>query len=78
LSDGTQDYIYGIGRIAKVNSTNTGYFQEDALGSVRQLTDQAGAVTFGQGYDPYGAVTTTAGSGSSSYGFTNEYQSVLD
>jgi hypothetical protein len=27
-----------------------------------------------QGYDPYGSVTTTAGSGSSSYGFTNEYQ----
>jgi hypothetical protein len=33
-----------------------------------------GAITFAQGYAPYGSVTTTTGSGSSSYGFTNEYQ----
>jgi hypothetical protein len=41
---------------------------------VRQLTDSTGVITLAQGYDPYGAVTTTTGSGASSYGFTNEYQ----
>ena len=34
-----------------------------------------GAITFAQGYAPYGAVNYTSGSSSSSYGFTNEYQS---
>lgn len=74
LSDGTHDYIYGNGRIAQVNGTNTEYFLGDALGSVRQLTDSTGAVTFAQNYAPYGSVATTSGSGASSYGFTNEYQ----
>jgi RHS repeat-associated protein len=74
LSDGTHDYIYGNGRIAQVNGADTEYFLTDALGSVRQLTDSAGAITFAQAYDPYGAVNYTAGSSVSSYGFTNEYQ----
>jgi RHS repeat-associated protein len=75
LSDGTHDYIYGNGRIAQVNGSNTEHFLGDALGSVRQLTDAGGAVAFAQGYDPYGTVAYTAGGGGSSYGFTNEYQS---
>jgi YD repeat-containing protein len=76
LSDGTYDYIYGKGRIAQVDMATqaTEYFLGDALGSVRQLTDSAGAVTFAQGYAPYGTVATTSGSGATSYGFTNEYQ----
>jgi len=49
----------------------TDYFLGDALGSVRQLTDSTGAVTFAQGYAPYGTVSSTAGS-ASTYGFTNE------
>jgi RHS repeat-associated protein len=74
LSDGTHDYIYGLGRIAQVSGSGVDYFLTDALGSVRQLTDSTGAVTFAQAYAPYGTVTTTAGS-ASSYGFTGEYQS---
>jgi len=42
---------------------------------VRQLTDSSGAVTFAQAYAPYGSVATTSGSGATTYGFTNEYQS---
>ena len=42
---------------------------------MRQLTDSTGAVTFAQAYALYGSVTTTSGSGATSYGFTNEYQS---
>jgi hypothetical protein len=56
------------------STLTTDYFLGDALGSVRQLTDSAGAVTFAQGYAPYGTVSSTAGS-ASAYGFTGEYQS---
>lgn len=71
LSDGTTDYLYGNGRIAQV-STATEYFLADALGSVRQMTDQAGTVTYTQSYDPYGTVTYMAGTSSTPYGFTGE------
>ncbi|MFZ5910590.1 MAG: RHS repeat domain-containing protein [Chloroflexota bacterium] len=48
----------------------------DPAGSVRQLTDVTGAVTFAQGYDPYGMVTLTEGAGHSAYGYTGEQQDV--
>jgi len=47
----------------------------DALGSVRQLTDASGAVTYTRTYDPYGLVTTASGSSASTYGFSGEYTS---
>jgi len=53
----------------------TEYFLGDALGSVRQMTDETGEVTFAQAYDPYGVVTQTGGDSQTSYGFTNEYTS---
>jgi len=72
LSDGTNTYIYGLGRIAQVN-TGTEYFLGDALGSVRQLTNQGGAITYSRAYDPYGVVTSTSGTSETPYGYTNEY-----
>ena len=48
------------------------YFLGDALRSVRQLADPAGAVTLTQSYAPYGEVTRTVGTSQTSYGFTNE------
>jgi RHS repeat-associated protein len=74
LSDGTNTYIYGVGRIAQVN-TGTEYFLSDALGSVRQLADAGGVITYARAYDPYGVVTATGGTSQSAYGFTNEYTS---
>jgi RHS repeat-associated protein len=74
LSDGTNTYIYGVGRIAQVNTT-TEYFLGDALSSVRQLTNTGGAITYAKAYDPYGVVTSTAGSSQSSYGYTSEFTS---
>jgi RHS repeat-associated protein len=74
LDDGTHAYLYGAGRIAQVSATDTQYFLGDALGSVRQLTDASGAVTLAKAYEPYGMVSMTSGSGSSSYGFTGEQQ----
>jgi RHS repeat-associated protein len=80
LSDGTNDYLYGHGRIAQSPITQSPnhqmeYFLTDALGSVRQLTDLTGAVTLARTYDPYGVVTASTGTSASTYGFTSEYQS---
>ncbi len=72
LSDGTNNYIYGNGRIAQVNA-GTEYFLGDALGSVRQLTNNNGAVTYASAYDPYGVTTQTYGASQTAYGYTNEY-----
>ena len=74
LSDGTNAYIYGNGRIAQVNTT-TEYFLGDALGSVRQLTNPSGQVTYARAYDPYGTATSTSGASSTAYGYTGEFTS---
>ena len=71
LADQTNTYLYGNGRVAQVGST-TEYFLGDALGSVRQLTDPASAVTLTQSYAPYGEVTQSVGASQTSYGFTGE------
>jgi len=71
LADGTNTYLYGNGRIAQADST-TEYFLGDALGSVRQLTDPASAVTLTQSYAPYGEVTQSVGTSQTSYAFTGE------
>jgi RHS repeat-associated protein len=79
LSDGTNTYTYGVGRILKSSIVNQqseiSYFLGDALGSARQLTNSTGAVTYAAAYDPYGAVTQTSGAGQTTYGFTGEQQS---
>ena len=74
LSDGTTTYAYGFGRISQQSGTTSEYFLSDALGSVRQMTDQAGAITMSKSYDPYGAVAQTSGTGQSAYGYTGEQQ----
>ena len=71
LSDSTNTYLYGNGRIAQANST-TEYFLGDALGSVRQLADPTANVTLIQSYAPYGEVTQSVGSGATAYQFTGE------
>jgi len=75
LDDGTNAYLYGNGRIAQVNAANTEYFLGDALGSVRQMTDANSVVSLAQNYNPYGVITQTSGTASTSYGFTGEQQS---
>jgi len=75
LNDGTNTYTYGLGRISQTN-TVTEYFLGDALGSVRQLTNASGVITYAKAYDPYGTVTSTNGASQSAYGFTGEQQDV--
>ncbi|HRJ57435.1 MAG TPA: carboxypeptidase regulatory-like domain-containing protein [Anaerolineales bacterium] len=72
LSDGTTTYTYGLGRISQQSGTTPEYFLGDALGSVRQMTDQAGAITYARNYDPYGVVTYTGGTSQTEFGFTGE------
>jgi RHS repeat-associated protein len=72
---GTTTYTYGLGRIAQTGST-TEYFLGDALGSVRQMTDQSGAITYARAYDPYGVVTQAGGTSQSAYGYTGEMSDV--
>ncbi|HLO30505.1 MAG TPA: hypothetical protein VK249_15270 [Anaerolineales bacterium] len=72
LSDGTNTYIYDVDRLAQVNS-GTEYFLGDALGSVRQLADANGAVTYASAYDPYGVTTQTYGAAQPAYGYAGEY-----
>jgi len=71
LNDGTNTYLYGVGRIVLVN-TGTEYFLGDALGSVRQLTDTQGEITLAKSYAPYGEVANSAGSAVSPFAFTGE------
>ena len=61
LNDGTNTYIYGIDHIAQVN-TQIEYCLGDALGSVRQLTNQNGDITYARAYNPYRVVVETSGS----------------
>ncbi len=72
LDDGAVSYLYGLDRIAQVDGSNADYFLGDALGSVRQLTDDNGTVTLGQSYEPYGSDLGSIGSSSTSYAFTGE------
>lgn len=75
LSNGTNTYLYGVGIIAQTNGSSADYLMGDALGSVRQLSDQSGAITYARAFDPFGVVTQTQGSSQTAYGYSSEYTS---
>jgi hypothetical protein len=54
LNDGTSSYFYGLGRISQQKNGVSETFLTDGLGSVRQLANPGGTVTFGQAFDPFG------------------------
>lgn len=74
LSDGTSDYVYGLGRISqkRAGENTPDYFLTDALGSVRQLTHESSSILASKSYDPYGNVTSSTGSVESVFGYTSE------
>jgi uncharacterized protein RhaS with RHS repeats len=49
------------------------YVLPDHLGSVRQLVGSDGQVALAQGYDPFGVLFETSGSGESDFGYTGEW-----
>ncbi len=71
LDDGTDTYLYGVDRLAQVN-TAPEYFLGDALGSVRQLADDSAEIALAQSYDPYGNIISNMGNGTSVYAFAGE------
>lgn len=73
LADGTNTYLYALGRVAEQAGTIWTYYHPDAIGSVRQLSDSTGTLTLGQSFEPFGDLLKSAGTGSSNYGFTGEW-----
>jgi RHS repeat-associated protein len=50
------------------------FYSRDHLGSIRELTDSAGAIRARYDYDPYGRVTKVSGDKDSVFGFTGHLQ----
>lgn len=50
------------------------YYAKDHLGSIRELTDSAGAVRARYDYDPFGNTTKISGDLSLDYGYTGHYR----
>ena len=65
-------HSYGRRRLSTTNGTTSSFYQHDALGSTRLLTDGAGAVTDTYGYEAYGNLATATGSTNNPYLFTGE------
>jgi RHS repeat-associated protein len=83
-SDGAElRYAYGAeGLTAQQTISNTAatisYPLLDGQGSLRRLTDAAGAVTLARSYDAFGNIRHSAGAGWSPLGFTGERMGVAD
>jgi len=73
LADGTNTYLYGLGRIAQQGPETTQYFLADALGSVRQLATSTGNLNLAQTYNPFGELNSTTGFDTTPYGFAGEW-----
>jgi len=76
LADGTRDYVYGpmgeaVAQVDRASGTVT-YLHADRLGSVRLLTDGAGAVVGSASFSPYGSSTGSSGV-ASPFGFAGQY-----
>lgn len=55
-------FLYGLGLVARIAPDGaTRYYHYDSRGSTMALTDASGAVTDRYAYDPFGAVTESAG-----------------
>lgn len=71
LNDGSANYLYGLDRLAAQAGGTMTWYITDALGSVHQALDNAGAPLASASYDPWG---TPQGSMISPFGFTGELQ----
>jgi RHS repeat-associated protein len=69
----TTHYLQVGGQLLAQHGAGTSaYVLPDHLGSVRQLVEPTGDVMLAKNYQPFGEVLDSAGSGSSSFGFTGE------
>jgi RHS repeat-associated protein len=65
-------YSYGLERISEKQLTGVSFYGYDGHGSVRQLTNSAGAVTDTYDYDAFGNLTNSTGSTPNNYLFAGE------
>jgi RHS repeat-associated protein len=72
VDDETYQYVYGLGRIAQVGSSDTLYYLTDGLGSTMALTDEDGDVVNTYDYDVFGGVRGMTGSQPNDYTFAGE------
>jgi RHS repeat-associated protein len=72
LADGTNTYLYGLGRIVERQGTANEYYLGDALNSVRQIANDSGTITLARNYDPFGKIAQTVGTAQTDFGFTGE------
>ena len=72
----TRTYAYGLERISENQALNgawaASFYGYDGHGSVRQLTNAAGAVTDAYDYDAFGNLTNSTGSTPNNYLFAGE------
>jgi RHS repeat-associated protein len=79
----TRNYSYGLERISETQTLNaaltTSFFGYDGHGSVRQLTNSAGALTDTYDYDAFGNLVNSTGTTPNNYLFAGEqYDSALN
>ncbi len=76
LKEGTTSYIYGPGGMVLAQISSTGvplYYHRDQLGSIRMLTDGAGAVNATYNYDAYGKLKSKTGTVVNPFRYAGEY-----
>src|SRR5205823_5467715 len=71
IDDGTQGYVQTDQGLLEQLGSIASYPLGDALGSVRDLASQAGAVVGTTSYDPFGLVRSQSGQ-QSTFGFTGQ------
>jgi len=72
LADGTNAYLYGLGRIGELQPDGWMYYLPDALGSVRQLSGPDAELALAQSYEPFGDILASAGNGQSVFQYAGE------
>jgi hypothetical protein len=72
LVDGSNSYLYGLGRIGEQQPGGFVYHLPDALGSVRQLANTSASVTLARSYEPFGTTLASSGAGETVWQYTGE------
>jgi RHS repeat-associated protein len=72
LDDGTRKYVWGLGLAYAVSGSTIEVYHTDGLGSVRALTNGAGALIQTQATDEFGVLTGSVGSSGQPFGYTGE------
>ena len=74
LDDGANSYLYGVGRIGQLGTSDWQYHLGDALSSVRLVTSATAISNLSLSFDPFGSGLYGSGFNSTGYGFTGEWE----